>query len=487
MPSLESIIPVNWLVPGFFTGIDASGAVSGTPGQRKPVLLIGLRRTTGTVAQGILKSITGPSQGATFFGRGSQLAVMCSKFVAANPYAELKAIALDEDGAGVKATCTITIVGTATADGTLSFIWAGRRRTVAVSSGDTPTVIAAAVAAADTADLDSQTSSASALGVVTVSARHKGSYGNSLSIVQNYYVGEETPAGVTSVTITAFASGATDPDITDAIEALGGDAPFYSIVTGWTGDANMDALELEMETRWGPIVNQPGHIFAAFRGNYADSQTYVNARNSQFSTVMTTALSPSAPWEWAAVTAAIEVAENDPAKPRQNIKLLGILPAVEIDRFTITERNLLLQDGGATHKVVSGECYIERLATTYQTNANAVEDPSYKDIETMRCIAYFRYGFESRILRKYPNAKLANDGNAFAPGQIVMTPSVMRGEALAFFQELEFLAIVEDYAQFKAQMYAIRDPNNVNGMLVFLPPNWVNQFRTAAALIAFKL
>jgi phage tail sheath gpL-like len=487
MPLNQSVIPVNWLVPGFFTGIDASGAVSGTPGQRKPVLLIGLRRTTGSVAASVLKSITSPGQGATYFGRGSQLGAMCSKFVAANPYAELKAIALDEDAAGVKATCTITVVGTATADGTLSFVWAGKKRSVAVLTGDDQTDIATAIAAADTADLDSQTSSVSALGVVTVSARHKGAYGNSLSIFQNYYVGEETPAGITSVTITAFASGATDPDVTTVISALGGDAPFYTIVMGWTADSNMDVLEAEMEDRWSPIRNQPGHIIAAFRGTYGASQTYGNARNCQFTTVMATGLSPTSPWEWAASVAAIEVAENDPAKPRQNKKIPGVLAPIESARFTITERNLLLQDGMATHKVVVGDCYLERLTTTYQVNANAVEDPSYKDIEVMRCIAYFRYGFESRILRKYPDAKLANDGNAFAPGQIVMTPLLMKGEAMAFFDELVFSAIVEDRDQFKAEMFAERDPDNVNGMLVFLPPNFVNQFRTTAAVIGFKL
>ena len=156
MPSLN-FLPANWQIPGVYVAIDGSGAVSGTPAQRKAVLLLGLRRSTGTIAAQILKPITSASQGSTYFGRGSQLAAMCSKFIEANPYAELYALALNEDAAGVKATCTVTIVGTATSDGTLAFVWGGRSRKVGVTAGDTPTVIAAAIAAADTADLDSQT------------------------------------------------------------------------------------------------------------------------------------------------------------------------------------------------------------------------------------------------------------------------------------------------------------------------------------------
>lgn len=487
MPLSLNVIPISWLVPGAYVGIDGSGAVQGTPAQRKPVLLLGLRRTTGTIAEKVLQPITGPNQGATYFGRGSQLAAMCNTFVTANPYVELYALALDEDPAGVKASATVTVVGTATADGTLSFLWAGRKISVGVLTGDTPTVIAAAIAAAVTADLDNQTSAASALGVVTATARHKGIYGNDLSIFHNYYVGETTPAGVTSVTITDFTGGTTNPDIQDAIGALGGDSQYYTIVPGWTDDSNMDAIEAEMLDRWGPIKAIPGHIIAAFRGDYAASQTYGNARNSQFSTVLATGESPTAPWQWAAALAANEVAENDPARPRQNTKILGVLAPLEIDRFTITERQLLLLDGMATYKVVVGEAYTERLVTTYQVNASNDEDPSYKDIEILRCLTYFRYGFTSRILRKYPNAKLGNDGEAFSPGQVVMTPKLMRGECLAYFDELNFLAIVEDRKQFAAQLIVERDLNNPNQLNVFLPPNFVNQFRITTALIGFKI
>lgn len=481
-----NVIPVNWAVPGAYVGVDGSGAVQGIAPQRKPVLLLGTRLSSGTIAQQVIKPITSASQGGTYFGRGSQLASMISSFIAANSYAELYAMALNEDAAGVKATATVTITGPATADGTLSFIWGGRRRKVGVTKGQTATQIAAAIVAADTADLDSQTTSANVAGVVTATARHKGAYGNDLSIFLNHHNGDETPAGV-GVTITDFASGATDPDAADAVSALGGDDLYYTIVSGWNADANMDALEAELELRWGPIKALPGHLFAAFRGDHTDSVTYGDARNSPFSSVLATGLSPTPPWQWASALAAIEVAESDPAIPRQNVKIPGCYPPVSADRFDITERNLLLLDGCATYKVVSDEPYIERLITTYQENANGQEDASYKDIETMRCLAYFRNAFVSRILTKYPKAKLGNDGEAFSPGQVVMTPKLMRGECLALFDIMNQLAIVEGKKQFETELICERDANNPNQMNVLLPPDFVNQFRITAAVVAFKL
>lgn len=485
MPLNLNVIPLNWLVPGAYLGVDPSGAVSGIPPQRKPVLLLGLRRSTGTAAAGVLKPITGPSQGATYFGRGSQLAQMCEAYVKANPYSELYALALNEDAAGAKATKTVTITGTATEAGTLVFVWGGRRRVVAVALGDDQTDVATAIAAADTADGDSPTTSASALGVVTASARHKGAYGNDLAIVHNYYTGDKTPAGIT-VAIADGATGTTDPDITTAIAALGGDALYYTIVPGWNADANMDALEAELELRANAIKAIPGHAIAAFRGNHTDSVTYGNARNSQFCTVLATGLTPTPPWVCASILAAVEVAENDPARPRQNTKLPGMLAPVG-GGFTIEERQLLLVDGMATYKVTVGECYIERMVTTYQVNAANVEDASYKDIETMRCLAYFRDAIVKRFLLKYPKAKLGNDGEAFASGQIVITPKLARGEILAVFDLLNFAAIVEDRKQFAAELIVERDPNNVNALNAFLPPNFVNQFRIFAGLVGFKL
>lgn len=477
-------IPVNWQVPGVYVEIDNSGAVQGTPALRKPVLLVGLRRTTGTIAAEVVKPITAASQGAIYFGRGSQLAQMIEAFFAVNENAEVYAVALNEDAAGVKASDTITVTGPATEDGSINFIAGNRRVAVAVANGDSANTIAASIKAAFDDEPDLPFAGAVADNVVTNTAHHKGAYGNDLSIVHSYYTGQKLPAGV-GLTITDFASGATNPDIADAIAALGGEY-YYTIVTGWTDDGNMDTLEAELEDRWGPMEAIPGHAIAAYRDDYAGSQTYGDARNSAFSTVLATSLSPTPPWMCAAILAAVEVAQNDPARPRQNKKLPGMLAPAVADRFTMTERNLLLLDGMATYKIEAGDCIIERMVTTYQTK-NGVADPSYHDIETMRTLAYLRYSLSSRFLLKYPDAKLANDGTNFGPGQVVVTPKIARGEVLALFSEWERDGLVEGREQFAEQLVVERDANAPTQLNIFLPPDLINQLRVTAAQIGFKL
>lgn len=488
MPVQLKTIP-SVFTPGVYVEIDNSQAVQGTPAQRHVALLIGLRRSSGTIAAEVVTPITSAPQGGEYFGRGSQLAQMISAWKQANPNTEVYAVALDEDAAGVKATSTVTVTGTATEDGTLAFIWGGRRRVVAVLKGDTEDDVAAAIVAADTADGDSPTTSAAVDNVVTASARHKGAYGLGLSIVKNYYVGEKVPAGLT-VAITAFASGATDPDVADAIAVLGGDVQYHTVVTGFTGDANMDALEAEMESRWSALRAIEGIVFGAFRGNYAAAQTYGNARNSPYSTVMATSLSPTPPWMWASVYAAVCAASTaiDPATPLQYSPLPGLLAPLEADRFIRSERDLLLADGMATVLINgAGQISIERARLTYQTNAQSVEDPSYRDVETLRTLSYLRYSFRLRMLARFGKAKIADDGNDFDPGQLIATPSVVRAETITLYEEWGRAALVENVETFKSQLIVERDPDDTGRMLVFHPPDIVNQLRVIGVNMAFIL
>ena len=91
----------------------------------------------------------------------------------------------------------------------------------------------------------------------------------------------------------------------------------------------------------------------------------------------------------AAVTAALDAAEPDPARPRQTLALPGVLPPAPAERFTREERNLLLFDGISTLYADAGDVVrIERLITSYQESPTGEADISYLDIETVRTLAY---------------------------------------------------------------------------------------------------
>jgi phage tail sheath gpL-like len=312
--------------------------------------------------------------------------------------------------------------------------------------------------------------------------------GNDIDVRANYYQGEALPVGL-AVAIVAMASGATNPDINTALAAIADDQ-YYTIINPWTDATSMAALEAELGNRWGPMQQRTGHAFSGYRGTMSAASAYGAARNSPHTSVIAAKLSPTPPWVWAAAWAAtVEYfGAIDPARPFQTLAIPGVLTPAEADRYTRAERDLLLRDGISTFTVGSDDTvYIERVITTYQTNAFGVDDTSFLDLETVWTVDYIRYAVRVRIALRYPRYKLANDGTNYAPGQAIVTPKAIRAELLALFKELEFAGLVENFDQYKAQLLVVRstqDPNRINAVI---PPDIINQFRVFAAAVQFRL
>lgn len=156
-------------------------------------------------------------------------------------------------------------------------------------------------------------------------------------------------------------------------------------------------------------------------------------------------------------------------------------------RFLLTERQSLLNYGIATSFVSGGVLRVERAITTYQKNAFNQADPSYLDSETLHTLTEVTRRLRSRITQKYPRHKLANDGTRFGAGQAIVTPSVIRGELLAEYADMEQLGLVENAALFAKYLIVERDGTNPSRLNVLLPPDLVNQLRIFAVLNQFRL
>ncbi len=482
-------IPVNIRTPGQFIEYDNSRAVQGSPAIPNVALIIGQRLAAGTVAAEVPVQVPSASKGEEFFGHGSMIAQMIEAFKNANPYTELWAIALD-DAAGTPATGTFPFVGTATAAGTVNVYIGGERISVPVADGEAanPTV-AANVAAAITEHLltsNLPVSAAAALGTVTITALQDGTLGNQIVIELNRNPGESLPPGITCTPV-GMASGATDPDVADAI-AVFADKWYTTIISAYSDATNQAKLEAELLTRWGPMIMQDGMIFISSPGTQAALSALGNARNSQFGCYMGAGLSPTPPWVFSSVVGAVDAGEPDPARPRQTLPLAGVVAPKAEDQFTQAERNILLTDGISTFLVgQDGSVFIERLITTYQTNPLGVPDPSYLDITTMRTLAYLRYTLRARIALRFPRHKLANDGTNFGPGQAIVTPSIIKSEILSLFTAWEAQGLVEGLDQFTNDIIVERNANDVNRVDVLMSPDLMNQFRVFAGQIQFLL
>ncbi|MNL24957.1 Phage tail sheath protein [compost metagenome] len=69
----------------------------------------------------------------------------------------------------------------------------------------------------------------------------------------------------------------------------------------------------------------------------------------------------------------------------------------------------------------------------------------------------------------------------------MVTPVVMKAEAIAKFREWEDLGLVENIDDFKANLIAERNASDPNRMDMLLPPDLVNQLRIVANKIQFRL
>ncbi|NWB92332.1 phage tail sheath subtilisin-like domain-containing protein [Pseudomonas agarici] len=474
--------------PGVYSEIDNSKAVRGPQPVSYRRLLIGQKLSGGIAPANTLIRITSPAQADVQFGDGSMLSGMVRAVMAIDTYTELQVLPVIDNAAGVASTATLAFTGPATSSGTVELMIAGRRVSVGVISADTATAIATATAAAITATADMPVTALAATGTVTLTSRHKGEAGNTLDARVNYYTGQVLPAGV-AVTISAFTGGSGNPDLGAALAALG-DEWFQVWGLPYSDSATLATVKTELNSRFAWDREIEAHAFTAARGSQGSLGSLGDSHNNQHLVIMMANDEPMPAYEKAAETMAIAAlyAAIDPARPIQNLQYAWCLAPAAADKFTNQERNLLLFDGIATSKVNNdGTMVVERLITTYKTNTAGGPDISYLDSETLFTLMYIRHDWRDYILRKYPRHKLADDGARYGIGQPVVTPVVMKAEAISKFREWERLGLVENMADFKANLIAERNESDPNRLDLLLPPDLVNQLRIVANKIQFRL
>lgn len=480
-------IPTNLRVPFVTAEFDSSRSSQGAAVLAYKALLVGQKITAGTATADTIVKCSNANQAAVAAGRGSILHRQALAWFASNKFTDLYLGVLADNGAGVAATKTVTLTGTATAAGTLSVYVGLTPIQVAVAVGDVAATVATALNAAINLAIDLPFTSGVASAVVTLTARNKGTAGQDWPLRVNYQDGEAVPAGLTAVVANVVA-GITNPTLTNLIAAMGDN--WYNVISAPYYDAtSLSALETELASRFGPTRMIDGQYITSAVGTQGTLSSLGLGRNSPFTEIWAppgrNPLTP--PAEFAAETAAIIAASAsiDPARAFQTLAYSWARPPVDADLFTFTERNSLLYAGISTSKAASGRVQIERAITTYQTNAAGGADVAYLDATTMFNLMYLRYSWRAQNLSKYPRHKLAADGTRFGAGQAVVTPKGMRGEALLWFRQMETLGLVEGFDQFKTDLVVERNASDPNRMDVLLSPDLINNLLVTANKIQF--
>ena len=487
-------IPQNLRVPLFYAETDNSQANTGQQTQR--ALIIGQITPDGKATPNVPLICQGKGDAISQGGAGSMLALMTAAYLAADNFGEVWYLPLADAGASQAASGSISVTTPPNANGALSLYIAGALVSVAVSSFDEAADVATAIAAAITGTT-SLPVTATVDGVtptkVNLTAKNKGLAGNDIDLRLNYRgdaAGEQTPAGL-ALAIVAMSGGTVNPTLATALANLG-DRTFDFIASGYNDTASLDALKtfLDDQTgRWSWTSQTYGHVFGGLRGTLASATTFLTARNNQHEAIFPFNDSPTPYWVLAAdfaATAAVSL-RVDPGRPLQTLPLSTFLAPPEESRFTLTERNTLLFDGGSTFTVDDdGTVRLENIITTYQKNAFGDPDDSYLEVETLFQIMFVLRAFKSLVTSKYGRVKLADDGTRFAPGSAIVTPSIIKADLIAEYQTLESNGYVQNSDVFAQQIVVERNALNRNRIDVLLPPDLINQLRVFAVLAQFR-
>jgi phage tail sheath gpL-like len=480
-------VPRDIRTAGVYAEVSNSMAGNFVAGNRT---LIIAQATTAGVAE-LPVAISSKDQATTQFGAGSHAALMVAAFKEVNPFSELWVLPLQDSSGSVAATDTITISGTPTAPGALSLYIGTTLVQVAVATTDTPTTIAASVAVAVNAIKDLPCTAASALGVVTLTAKNKGSVGNSLQVSINFLgaiAGQALPAGLT-VVIADGATGSIDPVISAKLPLIN-DMAVAFFAHPYADTTSLDAFKTFLANRWTPMFNRDGHAFTARSGTLSALQTFGAGRNDEFNSVIGL--------EAGNLTLPLVALGNfvgqaalslgiDPARTLQTLPLYSVMPPKEQDAFSQSTRNTLLKSGISTVMYNGGMAMIQRAITTYQTNAFGMADTSYLDVTTRATLSFYKQSVIALITSKYPRHKLAADGTNFGAGNAVVTPKAIRADLVAHARQLEQQGILQNTDDFEKNIIVELDATDTNRVNVLLPPILVNNLIVTAAKVEFRL
>lgn len=475
-------IPGNLRVPLFYAEVNSGGA----PYQSNARLLLVGQMLDGGVATAEEPVIV-QDNADYLFGVGSMLSDMASAARANAPFQEIWALPLADADASTAATGKITCADPSGAAGTLTLYIAGVRIRVRVMTTDDDEDLAASLAAAINA-VPSLPVTAEVNGVnaeeVDLTARHTGTLGNDIRI-DFVLEGDESTLAADLLTVTPMANGAGDPDITAALANLGAEE------FDWYGSAYADTTNLnaikdylnDTSGRWSPIQQLYGHYITFKANTLGNLSTLGLGRNDQHATILGAYRSPTPPWIWAAAAAARAAAHLQDApelsRPLQTLPLLGIRAPKIADRFDIAERNTLLYDGISTYHVRrDGTVAIDRLITTYQSNAWGSPDATWLDVNTMAQTMFLIRYLKAKVTSTYGRVALA-DENPFGL-QGIATPDDISDTVSHAYRELVADGVVENADLFDDELIVERDISDANRVNVYLPYDVVNQLRIFA-------
>lgn len=400
--------------------------------QSMQVLIAAPVATGATVTTGVSQRIRDDIE--TAYGPGSLLGTMLNYARLSRPYLDYRVLPLPDSG--TKASLAVT-VNTLPPPGTWPFWLFGnnRKRQITVTAADTPTTVAAKLAAAvnqrvtvpgDTKSLVDIASAASALAVATITARNGGTMLNATTWLSFSSRGETSPLAAHCSMV--FTAGTGTPDLAAALAGVG--TGYYAwVISAYRDATSLVSIDAWLEEQWGPLAMRYGWISAGITGSQGTVAAIGDAMNDR-KRVLPALRSSSEPEPFIAACFGSELAfVFDFARSITDVQIMargltgreckGLTGPWEVDEvYTEPQRNLLYFDGISPLDAKEGKVYMERVITTFQRRASTgLEDISYLDINGPCIDAYTVQYQRHYVWNTHQNSTIVGDQEDFAEGQ----------------------------------------------------------------------
>lgn len=458
--------------PGVYVEWNTKLAVRNLPTNKQRVLLIAQHSNPKAGKLTALANIYSAADVAAAYGAGSQAHLMASAAIKAYAYADLSLITVADNEAGVAATGNITITGTADTQGVLRVnIGNADTLTVGVAANATAATVAAAVKAAIDAETSLPVTATASEGLVTLTAKNKGTHGNHIRIRAS-----NTAEGIT-VAVKAMSGGDADADIGPALNAVIAEG-HNLIAVGCTDEANLLKLRTHLETVGAPEEKRWALGIYGQTGALAQTTTQAGRLNSGYLYSAWYRKTPSLPCELAAAFAAVVASEEDPARPLNTLKLNGIGVCDSADKTMRTEQENALYNGVTPIETSPDgtSAQIVRAISTYTKTANGTADESLLDMTTVRTLIYVSGACADRIALRFPRDKMTK-----------RTIDRVRSELIDVLMKCEELEIVEDVENNLANLIVERDAQNTSMLNCRVPSDVVNGLHQVGMVIDLYL
>jgi len=389
-------------------------------------------------------------------------------------YSALDVIGKDPSGTGTTGTGKVTFTGNATSDGEFLVTFVDEKQyevTVAVTSGDTPTVVGDALVAAIATLDDPVFSAANAAGVVTATSVDKGTLCNFYGVRVKGVV-----PGVT-VALTAWTGGTNDPVLTGILDPIEG-IRYTGAMWPEAWHSNLDIIKDELDSRFNAnnaILD--GVVFHGYSDTYANLVTAVSTENSQSVVFMGAPVLANAdhvgpailrPADWvAAEFAGIRARRLTPdagiaryivttsggldafggpglaSLPYFNTPLFDTPVTPSTNLFTATEQGELEDDGFAVYGVNSAQnaMLMGPVVTNWTTDAAGNANVSFHYLNYVDTGSTCREIF-FRVLKSVFAQSRLTEGDLI-PGRSMANAESIKAELLRIYRVLAGLALTQ--------------------------------------------